>query len=135
MSSNVGLPVETKCMSQVTTNNAGMMGGDSSRRQQRLNPQRQINSISYVKQVKASSHKVCRYGAPCTVAMNEGDTNAYTGSSGMKWVILQSTNDMADLFGLKLVKDKPNSELVQIGTFGAVYDCTRNQKTYILFQN
>ena len=58
------------------------MGGYNYRRQNGLDPQRHINVISSVKQVKASSHRVSRSGEFDTIEMNGGDTNAVTGSDG-----------------------------------------------------
>ena len=52
------------------------MGGGNSRKLKIIHPKRQINAVSSVRRVEASSHRVSRYGAPGPVAMNEDDPNA-----------------------------------------------------------
>ena len=105
------------------------------RRHQRIVLQMHINAISSMSRVKAWSHRVCRSGAHVTVKMNEYGTNAHTGSYRRTWTLLKPTHCMADEFGFKSVYDKPTSEGVKIKTCGADYDCSRNQKTYILVHN
>ena len=100
-----------------------------------FDPQRQINAITSVRQDKDSSHRVHRYGTFGPKSMNGVNTNNYTGLARRNWILLQTTNCMADVFGLKSVGGKTASEGVHIRTCGTAYECPRNQKTYILFHN
>ena len=88
-----------------------------------------------MRRVEYSIHMVFINGAPGTVAMNGGDTKTDTGSSGRNCIILKTTNRISYIIGFKYSKGKPIYEGVHIGTFWTVYDCPRNQKTYILAHN
>ena len=86
-------------------------------------------------QVEYSIDRVQISGKPRTITMHEGDANSETGSYGRNYILLQTTNRMIYVIGIKLVESEPNSEGVQIRTFGNDCDYPMNQKIYILFRN
>ena len=70
-------------ISQLDINRSIIRYGDNYIHHQNIDPQRHINAVSSKKRVNASRYRICSYGAPGTVAMNEGDTDSDIGSAGI----------------------------------------------------